>query len=613
MILAASLLVTGFSAVVWRLYDLHVRQAPRLAELAAAKFREERVLLARRGTIKDFSGRLLAYDEQVHELRTNQVHLHELPTIKPCLAAVKGMTVRELTLKMSDRAIFDAYHDHVSRALAAKLGRQVPEMLAVVKSKEPVQTLVREMDDEKSAEWAGYLEAMQIKGVYVKPAVKRSYPAGNSMALIVGGTAPGKGGTYGIEKGRESILHGENGSVQIERNKRGEEMLLYRGEMIDPRHGSGLHLTLDLALQEAVDKILIEAHNRWKATRSMAVVTEVTTGTVLAMSSLPAHDRALAGQSEATNWEHFAVNKPYEPGSTYKIVAFTAALDQRKITVDERFDCHWGKYHDPVLNFDLEDLTKMGTVPARDVFTHSSNIGTYKIFKKTGQAVFLDYTRRFGFGSATGCGIPGESAGKINWSNWSNTTYSSFPMGYEVEVTPLQMALAMGALANNGLLMKPRLVDRVTSERGVEHLQPEVAGQVCSGRTAQMMRELLKNVVAKGTGKAAEIEGIEVAGKTGTAQRFDPEMVTGYRKDGTPKKGGYRKDQWVVSFAGFAPANDPKIACVVVLDNPKKSLDTDVIGGGAVAGPVFARIVEETLKQLSVRPQRPLALKGGGQ
>lgn len=613
MILASSLLMTGFSIVVWRLYDLQVRRTTHLSELASAKFCEERVLPAQRGSIKDYTGKALAQDMDVHELRTNQVHLNEMPTIKPRLAKVLGISVPEMTRRMSQAEILEAYHRHVARSLAAKMARSEEEMLAVVKSKEPVQVLLRRMDDALAAEWREYLNTCEVKGVYVKPAVERQYPAGNRMALVIGGMSPGLGGSFGIEQSMDEKLRGQNGHVFIERDKQGRELLLYRGEMKEPKHGADVHLTLEVGLQDTLDAIVAEEHARWQAKKTVVVVTEVTTGTVLAMSYLPGHDRDLAASKpNETSWKNLAIYEPYEPGSTYKIVAFTAALDQRRLSVDERIDCQWGYYKDPVLNFELKDLKKMGTVPARDVFTFSSNVGTYKVFKKVGQAGFLDYSRRFGFGRETGISLAGEARGYINEGRWSNTTGSRFPMGYEVKVTPLQMAMAYGALANQGLLMKPRLVDRVVSDNGkaVSYVEPELLGHVCSGRTAQTMRELLKNVVAKGTGTRAQIEGVEVAGKTGTSQRYDPNFIRGWTKKGQPIKGGYPKGHYVTSFAGFAPADSPKIACVVVVDDPRP-IGEEAVGGGTVAAPIFARIVKETLKQLTVRPQRPLALEGG--
>ncbi len=600
-----------FSGVVWRLYDLHLKSGPKLAEVAAQKFRENRVLPAQRGSIKDHSERYLAYDEELYALQTDRVHLQDVRSILPCLAKIKGVPQKELTRSLSDAQILAAYHDHVAEALSAKLGKPSAEMRAFITSKRPIETIVDKMSDDLAKEWRLYLGNLFVKGVYVKPSIHRHYPTENRLALIVGGVEEGKGGVLGIEKTYEEKLHGEPGSVCVEHDKYGRELLLYRGEIKEPVHGKDVHLTLDIQLQDAIDAIIAQADAQYKPNKIMAIVTEVSTGSILAMSFLPSHNRQ---EPDRTNWKNLTIYEPYEPGSTFKIVAFTAALDKGRTYADERFDCHWGEYTDPVLKAHLSDVSKMGTVPLREAFAKSSNIATYKVFKRVGQDTYLDYVKRFGFGRKTEIELSGESRGYINEGRWSNTTYSRFPMGYEVNTTPLQMAMAYGAIANGGILMKPRLVDRIVSDGGrtVEVVPSQVVGQVCTGKTAGIMRDLLKGVVNDGTGSRAKLEGIEVAGKTGTSKRYDPEMIRGHKKDGTPIKGGYQDNQWITSFAGFAPANDPKIVCVVVLDNPHAPNPAD-IGGGKVAAPIFAEIVAETLKQLSVRPQRPIALKGGAE
>ncbi|TDU64240.1 stage V sporulation protein D (sporulation-specific penicillin-binding protein) [Prosthecobacter fusiformis] len=604
-------LTVCFSAVVWRLYDLHLKKGPQLAEEASKKFREDRVLPAQRGSIKDHSDRYLAYDEEVYELRTDRVHLHDVRSISPNLARIRGVTQKELTRTMSDEQILKSYHAHVAEALSVKLGGTVDAMLEKVTSKRQIEVLTHNMNDDQAKEWREHLANLFVKGIYVKPAVRRHYPMDNRLALIIGGTEEGKGGVQGIESAFEDTLRGVPGSVCVEHDKYGRELLLYRGDIQEPVHGKDVHLTIDLQMQDAVDAIVAQAQATYRPNKIMAVVTEVATGSVLAMSFLPGHDRNEPGD---TNWKNLTIYEPYEPGSTFKVVAFTAALDQRKMGPDERFDCHWGHYTDQVLKVSLKDVSSMGTVTAREAFAKSSNIATYKVFKRVGQDMYLNYVKRFGFGQKTGISLSGESRGYINDGHWSNTTYSRFPMGYEVNVTPLQMAMAYGAIANGGILMKPRLVDRIVTDGGrqITQVPPEAVGQVCTGKTAGLMRDLLKGVVDHGTGTRAQLEGIEVAGKTGTSQRYDHEMIVGKNKDGSLKKGGYRKDQWITSFAGFAPANDPKIVCVVVLDNPHAPDPAD-IGGGKVAAPIFAEIVAETLKQLSIRPQRPLALKGAAE
>lgn len=610
MLLTTCMLTFGFSVVVWRLYDLHLKRGPALAEMAAAKFREIRPLPAQRGSIKDNSGRYLAYDEEIFDLSTNRVHLNEPPTVKLALSKVRKVGVRDLTREMSDVQIIAAYQEHIASIIAPKLGISAGEALLKLRSKEQIEVLAEKMNEDQAKEWKKLLEEHYIKGVYVKSTVRRHYPTENRLALIVGGVEEGKGGVRGIEKTQEDILRGTPGSIEVEHDKYGRELPLYRGEVRDPVHGRDIHLTIDMQIQDAVERIVEQANLQWKPNKIMAVVTEVGTGSVLAMSFRPDHDRRTPAD---TNWKNLAIYEPYEPGSTFKVVAFTGALDSGKINTGSRFDCELGDYTDPVFKVPLHDLKAQGVVPVTDVFKFSSNIGTFKVYKRLGQETFLDYVRRFGFGRLTGIDLNGEVDGYINETNWSNSTHSRFPIGYEVNVTPIQMAMAYGAIANGGILMKPRLVDRIVSDGGrkEEIIPPAVIGQVCKGQTAKTMRELLELVVEEGTGSRAKFDGLVAGGKTGTSRRYDAEHI--WRDDrGKRHKGGYPEGQWIASFAGFAPAKDPKIVCIVVLDYPKCE-DKTAIGGGKVAAPIFGEIASEVLKQLSVRPQRPLAQERGTQ
>jgi cell division protein FtsI/penicillin-binding protein 2 len=608
MLLATCFLTLGFSAVLWRLYDLHLKRGPELAEMASAKFREIRPLPAQRGSIKDNSGRYLAYDEEIFALSTNRVHLNEPPTVKLALSKVRKVGVRDLTRDMSDAQIITAYQEHIASVIAPKLGISVEDALTKLHSKEQIEVLAEKMNEDQAREWKKLLDDQHIKGVYVRSTIRRHYPTENRLALIVGGVEVGKGGVRGLEKTQDAILRGTSGSIEVEHDKYGRELPLYRGEVKDPIHGRDIHLTIDMQIQDAADRIVEQANLHWKPKKIMAVVTEVGTGSVLAMSFRPDHDRKTPSD---TNWKNLAIYEPYEPGSTFKIVAFTGALDSGKINTNSRFDCELGDYIDPIFKVPLHDLKAQGVVPVTDVFKYSSNIGTFKVYKRLGQETFLDYVRGFGFGSPTRIELDGEAPGYINEKAWSNSTHSRFPIGYEVNVTPMQMAMAYGAIANGGILMKPRLVDRIVSDGGrkEEVIAPEVVRQICKGQTAKAMRELLELVVNEGTGSLAKFDGLDAGGKTGTSRRYDADYI--WRDDrGKRHKGGYPEGQWITSFAGFAPAKDPKIACVVVLDYPKCEDDT-AIGGGKVAAPIFGEIASEVLKQLSVRPPRPLAQERG--
>jgi cell division protein FtsI/penicillin-binding protein 2 len=237
------------------------------------------------------------------------------------------------------------------------------------------------------------------------------------------------------------------------------------------------------------------------------------------------------------------------------------------------------------------------------VLVHSSNIGVYKISKRVGQDLILDYTARFGFGSPTGIGLVGEKAGYVNTGTWSNTTYSRMPIGYEVSVTPLQMCMAYGAIANGGVLMKPRLIDRIVKANGeTEVVAPQPVWQVCTAKTAASLRDFLAGVVTEGTGSRAALPDVSVGGKTGTTRRYDPE------------KKRYIEGSYITSFAGMAPVEDPKVVCLVMLDDPKAE-SPRLVRGGRVAAPIFAEVVKETLAHLAIRYEQPMkvAVQGGAQ
>jgi cell division protein FtsI/penicillin-binding protein 2 len=237
-----------------------------------------------------------------------------------------------------------------------------------------------------------------------------------------------------------------------------------------------------------------------------------------------------------------------------------------------------------------------------EVLVHSSNIGTYKIAKKAGVGAFFDYARRMGFGVRPGTGLAGESPGRLSDERVTNSRFSRLAMGYSVAATPLQIAMTTAAVANGGLLMKPRLVDRIARADGseLEVIAPVVAGQAMKPRTADILREMLVKVVSEGTGKQAALEHATVAGKTGTAQRYDEE------------KGDYVEGEYNTLFAGFAPAEAPKVACVVVLEAPKA--EKSQLYGGKVSAPIFQEVVREALDHLEVGKRQfrvKLAQKGG--
>jgi cell division protein FtsI/penicillin-binding protein 2 len=600
MLVLLFVLLAGFSLVTWRLAVIQIKESPRLATLAAKKYQRHIVLPAHRGAIKDLSGEYLAHDEEVRELYTDRTHLREVITIRHHLAAIRHMKAVDLRAQLSDADTLAAYHDHVAVVLARILPLPEKDIRTQLDSDKPEIVLAKQIDEETAQKWGSLFTAEHIFGIHIRPTVSRRFPAQDRLSLVLGDTDTANKGRWGIERFMEASLAGVPGEQLIERDKAGHELPSYRGQVVDPQHGSDVHLTIDMQLQDSVEAICERAWKAHKARRVVIVVTEPTTGTILAMAARPHRDLS---NPDVSTWTNHAIAAPYEPGSIFKVVTLAAALDSRKVTPGEMIDCGNMYYEDPVRKVKLSDDEPLGMQTVRGVLVHSSNIGMYKISKRVGKDMMMDYATRFGFGSTTGIGLVGEESGRFNTGKWSNTTYSRMPIGYEVNVTPLQMCMAYGAIANGGVLMKPRLIDRIVKSSGeVEVVPPQPVWQACTAKTAASLRDFLEGVVLEGTGKRAAMPDIRIGGKTGTTRRYDPE------------KKRYIDGTYLTSFVGIAPIDHPQLVCLVMLDDPKAE-SSALVRGGRIAAPIFSEVVRETLDHLAIRNERPLkvAVKGAAQ
>ncbi len=539
----------------------------------------------------------LAHDEDVSELYTDRTHLREIITVRHHLAAVRGVKALELREKLDKEETLAAYRDHVAKVLGGILPMPEKELREQLASDKPEVVLAKQVPEDKAKEWAALFKTEHIFGIHLRPTVARRFPAQNRLSLVLGDTDTSNKGRWGVEKLMDGRLNGIPGEQFIERDKSGHELPAYRGLYTEPQHGADVHLTIDMQLQDTVEAICERAWKTNNARRCVIVVTEPGTGTVLAMAARPHRD---IGNPDVSTWTNHVIAEPYEPGSIFKVVTLAAALDNKKAYPTELIDCGSMYYHDPVRNVKLSDDEPLGMQTVKGVLVHSSNIGMYKISKRVGQDMMLDYAARFGFGAVTGVGLMGERAGYLNTGKWSNTTYSRMPIGYEVSVTPLQMCMAYGAIANGGVLMKPRLIDRVVKADGTaEVMPPQQVWQVCSARTAASLRDFLEGVVTEGTGSRAAMPDVRVGGKTGTTRRYDP------------KKRRYIENSYLTSFAGMAPMENPKVVCLVMLDDPKAE-SAKLVRGGRVAAPIFAEVVRETLDHLAIRHEQPLKVADQG-
>jgi cell division protein FtsI (penicillin-binding protein 3) len=345
--------------------------------------------------------------------------------------------------------------------------------------------------------------------------------------------------------------------------------------------GARAALTVDMLLQQIVEEELEAASAEFRPRWAVAVVLDPMTGAVLAMANRPDFDPSRPAASPGDARRNRAVVDPYEPGSTLKPFVVACALDLGLASPETRYDCENGLWkHGPRL---LHDHHPYGTITLAEIVVHSSNIGAAKVGALTlGRARLYEAMRRWGFGSPTGVGLPAEDDGRLyppaRWSLYSDT---SVPMGHEIAVTPLQLACAMSAIANGGTLYRPFVVRRVTSGDGTVLAEngPQAVRRVIGEKAAREMNEILKRVVSEGTGRKAQVEGVRVAGKTGTTQKVDPQTRR------------YTHERFISSFVGYAPADEPRMCVAVILDEPQGAYY-----GGTVAAPVVGRIVRRGLE-----------------
>lgn len=599
--LVACFLVLGFTGITWRLVFLHINQHERSSAIATQMRQLHQSIPAHRGSIRDRNGELLAHDRTVFDLYADRFHLREMHLISRKLASLQGTTVAALRKTRSKDQILDEYHRHIAAALSGPLGMPMDTVLALVTSPKPESILREDIEDEQVDEWKKVIEQAQITGIHLRPATKRAYPSTDRLTHVLGDVTYANEGNWGVEALMDAELTGTDGEQWIERDNKGRELPLYRGKVVEAKHGHDVHLTIDMHLQEEVESVLEQQCAIYTPRKAIIVLTDPKTGSILAMASRPHYER----DAKTGMWRNLAISDPYEPGSTFKIVTLCAALDLGKVELETEIFCNNGLYEEPALKMTLRDDESFGALRVKDVFAHSSNIGTYKMAKIVGQDDFLAYAWRFGFGQKTGIGLKGEQPGLLNTDKWTGTTFSRMAMGYEVSATPIQLAMAVGAIANGGVLMKPRIVERTVSADGadVHTFAPEPKHQICKATTADLIKQAMMRVVAEGTGKQAAIKNVVVAGKTGTSQRYDEDLNR------------YVDGEYNTSFVGFAPADDPKVVCIVMMDNPKA--EKTELYGGKVAAPIFAEVVREALDHLSVDFKRPvkvrLADKGGAQ
>jgi len=538
-----------FVVALVRVFQLCVLEGPALRDLASRQHQSRVALQPERGPIVDRHGDVLAL------------------TVESA-----GVYIRPGALDITGEVI-------------AVLGRTLnlpPEVIARrLKTNEPFVWLLRGATPEQGEAIA----ALGLHGVGFEPGRRRFFPRGPLAGQVLGFAGIDSQGLEGVELSYDRDLRGVAGSLRVERDARGRHIDSDGASQPAPHHGARVELTLDATLQQVTEDELNAAVVARQAAAGVAIVMDPSTGEILALANVPRFDPNHVGQFTADHWRNRVTADTYEPGSTFKGVLAAAAIEAGVVHPDDRIFCENGSF--TVGKRVVHDHEPYGWLSFADVIKHSSNIGAAKVGERLGAAKLSAAIQAFGFGALTQVDLPGEVPGLVRRADkWARINLVTTSFGQGISVTPLQLLRAYAAIANGGKLMRPYIVRRIVAPDGsvLHENQPQVIGEPISAGTAAIVSNMLRGVVEGGTGTQAQIEGISVAGKTGTAQKVDG------------KTGRYSARARMSSFVGFFPVDAPRFAILVVIDSPRTATY-----GGLVAAPVFRRIGEYAVDRLGLR------------
>jgi len=535
------------AAIVGRLIFLQVISHAEMVVRADRQHNRTVTLAAKRGEIYDRNGRLLAYSVDADTIYAVPGEISDARATAASLCrALEGCDRKE------------------QAAMAERLARDERDFVYVKRRVTPGE--------------AQRVAKLELKGVGFSKESKRFYPNRELAAHVIGYAGLDNIGLGGIEATYDKVVRGREGMLLVQTDARGKAFSRLERS---PTAGGSVELTIDAQLQFIVERELREGVRHHRADSGTAVVLDPNTGEILAMANYPTFNPNVYSESPETARRNRAIQDLYEPGSTFKVVTASAALELSLFNPSEIIDVSAG-----LIRFKgrvISDMHRYGPLSFTDVLVKSSNVGAIKIGARVGAEQMGLYVRRFGFGRATSRDFPGESPG-IVWSNLGDSALASVSMGYQVGVTPLQVVTAASVVANGGTLFEPRIVSAMTREGLRSVVKPNAVRRVIKPETAATLTTIMEQVVDRGTATRAKVAGYTIAGKTGTADKLVNRR--------------YSNTQQNVSFVGFVPSRNPRLAVIVMLDSPKDGADT----GGVVAAPIFQRIAEDSLRYLGVVP-----------
>jgi len=544
-------LIVAFALLSVRLVFVQLGAAKSLSNIASNQYRLSISLLPKRGVI---------YDRNLKELAIS-INLNSI-FAEP--------------FKMKDKFA-------TSQKLASALGLSSDEIYKKLNQEKGFVWLARKV----SPDTARVVRTLNIKGIdYIKEP-QRVYPNGVVASHILGFTDIDNNGLEGLELRFDKYLKGVMGYRYAIRDAKQREVPGYNYREILPIDGDSIVLTIDSLIQSFAERELEKGYVKYHAKGACIIVMDSFTGDILALSNRPSFDPNNANASPPDFRRNRAICDFFEPGSSFKIITSSSLLEEKAVKPSEKFFCENGKYK--WCGHVYHDHTPHGWLEFRDVIKFSSNIGTMKAAQKLGKDRLYKYIKKFGFGAKTGVELPGEVNGiATHPSTWSKLSLCSISMGQEVTVTALQLVCAMSALANGGNLVKPRIVEMIKDRTGhvIQKFESKKPQRVISEETAKEMRNILRSVVDSGTAELADVEGYFPGGKTGTAQKVEP-------------NGTYSHSKFTASFIGFVPYDNPKFVIVVIMDEPRP-----IYYGGVVCAPVFKKVAGELMSYYKVYPKQ---------
>jgi len=541
------LLLAFFLVVALRLVQIQVLDTRKYQEIARRQYEAEVKLPALRGRIYDRTGKLLVSNTKLISF------------------AADPKLVKERKDAVADRftRVFDRSRDFYLAKLSGGHQRFVwlerhvrPDLAARVKPEE-------------------------LYGVIAISESQRLYHYDHAAGQLIGFTDIDNNGLSGIELQENQHLKGSNGYVVMQRDGRGYVRPSVDYPRVEPVNGKDLVLTIDVEYQAIAEQELRKGVERNRAESGLVIMMDPSSGEILALANYPSFDPATSDRADDSVLRNRGITDMFEPGSVFKVVTASAALERNLVKPDQKFNAEHGLYIVPLPGGNvrkIRDMHDFGMLTFQEAMEQSSNIVLAKISNIIGAEGLYTMARNYGFGTETGINLPGEIRGELKKpSQWSGTTLNAMAYGYEVGVTPIQIVAAYAAVANKGVLMKPYVVRQVLDQdqRVISETQPETVRRVISKRVADVLRGMFEGVVLRGTGVSARIAGTQVAGKTGTSRRFIG--------------GKYELGSYTATFVGYFPAEDPKIVCLVMLDSPGAGVYT----GGLASAPIFKAIAEK--------------------